>query len=43
VGISQWGSFGLDQQEPTKPLQPWRIVKLELTLRRPASGGEQNK
>ncbi|MGZ5926025.1 MAG: hypothetical protein ACXWLJ_05040 [Rhizomicrobium sp.] len=34
VGISQWGSFGKDQQEPTKPLQPWRIVKLELTPRR---------
>lgn len=30
VGISQWGSFGKDQQEPTKPLQPWRIIKLEL-------------
>jgi len=30
VGISQWGSFGKDQQELTKPLQPWRIVKLEL-------------
>ena len=29
VGISQWASFGKDQQEPTKPLQPWRIVKLE--------------
>ncbi len=43
VGVSQWGSFGKDQQEPTKPLQPWRIVKLELTPRRPASGGEQNK
>jgi hypothetical protein len=33
VGISQWASFGKDQQEPTKPLQPWRIVKLELTQR----------
>jgi streptogramin lyase len=30
VGVSQWASFGQDQQAPTKPLQPWRIVKLEL-------------
>lgn len=30
VGVSQWGSFGQDQQAPTKPLQPWRIVKLNL-------------
>ena len=30
VGVSQWRSFGKDQQAPTKPLQPWRIVKLEL-------------
>ncbi|MEO7054814.1 MAG: hypothetical protein ABI191_07540 [Rhizomicrobium sp.] len=27
VGVSQWGSFG---QAPTRPLQPWRIVKLDL-------------
>ena len=31
VGISQWGSFGQDQQTPTKPLQPWRIIKLDLS------------
>ena len=30
VGVSQWGSFGQDQQTPTKPLQPWRIIELEL-------------
>ncbi len=30
VGVSQWGSFGQDQQTPTKPLQAWRIVKLDL-------------
>jgi len=30
VGVSQWGSFGQDQQAPTKPLQPWRIIKLDL-------------
>ena len=35
-GVSQWGSFGKDQQEPTKPLQPWRIVKLELNSPRQA-------
>jgi len=29
VGVSQWGSFG-QGQAPTKPLQPWRIVKLDL-------------
>jgi len=29
VGVSQWGSFGATQT-PTKPLQPWRIVKLDL-------------
>ena len=29
VGISQWSSFGATQT-PTKPLQPWRIVKLSL-------------
>lgn len=29
VGVSQWGSF--DQgQAPARPLQPWRIVKLNL-------------
>jgi hypothetical protein len=43
VGVSQWGSFGQEQQAPTKTLQPWRIIKLELTPRRPASGSEQNK
>jgi streptogramin lyase len=30
VGVSQWASFGQDRQTPTKPLQPWRIIKLEL-------------
>jgi sugar lactone lactonase YvrE len=30
VGVSQWASFGKDQQTPTSPLQPWRIVKLKL-------------
>jgi streptogramin lyase len=30
VGVSQWGSFG-QTQVPTKPLQPWRIIRLELT------------
>jgi hypothetical protein len=34
VGVSQWGSFGQDQQAPTKPLQPWRIIKLEINPRR---------
>ena len=29
VGVSQWSSFGATQT-PTKPLQPWRIVKLDL-------------
>jgi hypothetical protein len=29
VGVSQWGSFG-ESQTPTRPLQPWRIVKLGL-------------
>ena len=29
VGVSQWASVG-QQLVPTKPLQPWRIVKLEL-------------
>ncbi|MES2255911.1 MAG: hypothetical protein V4559_12830 [Pseudomonadota bacterium] len=29
VGVSQWGSFG-QTQTPTKPLQPWRIIKLDL-------------
>ena len=32
VGVSQWGSFGATQT-PTKPLQPWRIVKLALSPR----------
>ena len=30
VGVSQWGSYGKDQKQPTKPLLPWRIVKLDL-------------
>ena len=30
VGVSQWSSFGATQV-PTKPLQPWRIVKLDLS------------
>ena len=30
VGVSQWGSFGQEQQAPTQPLQPWRIIKLEI-------------
>ncbi|HEY2837448.1 MAG TPA: hypothetical protein VGI89_12825 [Rhizomicrobium sp.] len=30
VGVSQWSSFGATQT-PTKPLQPWRIVKLDLS------------
>jgi hypothetical protein len=30
VGVSQWGSFGQEQQAPTQPLQPWRIIKLNL-------------
>ncbi len=34
VGVSQWGSFGQDQQTPTKPLQPWRIVRLQLSAGR---------
>lgn len=29
VGVSQWGSFG-QGQAPARPLQPWRIVKLDL-------------
>ena len=29
VGVSQWSSFGATQA-PTKPLQPWRIIKLAL-------------
>ena len=33
VGVSQWGSFGATQT-PIKPLQPWRIIKLELSPRR---------
>jgi hypothetical protein len=32
VGVSQWNSFGATQT-PTKPLQPWRIVKLKLRPR----------
>ena len=43
VGVSQWSSFGTTQT-PIKPLQPWRIVKLDLKSEAPsASGGEQNK
>lgn len=33
VGVSQWSSFG-STQTPTKPLQPWRIIKLALNPRR---------
>jgi hypothetical protein len=29
VGVSQWGSFG-QAQTPTKALQPWQIIKLDL-------------
>ena len=29
VGVSQWGSFG-QGQTPIKPLQPWRIIRLDL-------------
>ncbi len=29
VGVSQWKSFSLTQK-PAKPLEPWRIVKLDL-------------
>jgi sugar lactone lactonase YvrE len=29
VGVSQWKSFDLGQK-PAKPLEPWRIVKLDL-------------
>jgi DNA-binding beta-propeller fold protein YncE len=29
VGVSQWGSFG-EGQTPARPLQPWRIIKLDL-------------
>lgn len=29
VGVSQWGSFG-EGQAPARPLQPWRIIKLDL-------------
>jgi hypothetical protein len=29
VGVSQWASFG-NGPTPVRPLQPWRIVKLEL-------------
>jgi sugar lactone lactonase YvrE len=34
VGVSQWASFGQDRQAPTKPLQAWHIVKLDVTPRR---------
>lgn len=34
VGVSQWGSHGKDQKQPTKPVKPWRIVKLQLNSRR---------
>ena len=30
VGVSQWASFGQDRQTPTKPLQPWRIIRLDI-------------
>lgn len=29
VGVSQWGSFG-EAQAPARPLQSWRIIKLDL-------------
>jgi hypothetical protein len=32
VGVSQWSSFGTTQA-PTKPLLPWRIIKLDVTRR----------
>jgi sugar lactone lactonase YvrE len=31
VGVSQWSSFGENKPAPTKPLLPWRVVKLDLT------------
>jgi hypothetical protein len=34
VGVSQWASFGKNQQNPTLPLRPWRIVKLTLNAAR---------
>jgi len=34
VGVSQWSSFGENKQTPTRPLQPWRIVKLDFTPNR---------
>jgi sugar lactone lactonase YvrE len=33
VGVSQWASFG-NGPTPTHPLQPWRIVKLEVSAAR---------
>ena len=33
VGVSQWNSFGATHV-PIKPLQPWRIVKLDINRRR---------
>ncbi len=33
VGVSQWASFDQNRPAPTKPLQPWRIVRLDLTGR----------
>lgn len=28
IGVSQWGSFGATQV-PTRPLQPWRVIRLD--------------
>jgi sugar lactone lactonase YvrE len=30
IGVSQWASFAQDRQAPVKPLQPWRIVRLDI-------------
>jgi len=32
VGVSQWASFAKERQAPTAPVQPWRIVKLQLSV-----------
>ena len=34
VGVSQWASFGKNQQTPTLPPHPWRIVKLAVSAAR---------
>jgi hypothetical protein len=33
VGISQWASFDQNRPTPTKPLKPWRIIRLNLNRR----------